>query len=136
MIDGGKGQLSSAIESLDKLGIRGKLGIISIAKKLEEIYFPNDSIPLYLDKRSETLKIIQQIRDEAHRFGITHHRNKRDKGTLKTELTEIAGISTVTAQKLLSHFKSVKNIKESEESEMAKIIGNAKAKIVFLYFHN
>lgn len=136
VIDGGKGQLSSAIESLDKLGIRGKLGIISIAKKLEEIYFPNDSIPLYLDKRSETLKIIQQIRDEAHRFGITHHRNKRDKGTLKTELTEIAGISTVTAQKLLSHFKSVKNIKESEESEMAKIIGNAKAKIVFLYFHN
>jgi len=96
VIDGGKGQLSSAVESLDKLGLRGKVGIIGIAKKLEEIYFPNDSIPMYLDKRSETLKIIQQIRDEAHRFGITHHRSKRDKGTLKTELTEIKGISDTT----------------------------------------
>jgi len=135
VVDGGKGQLSSALESLEKLGLRGKVGIIGIAKKLEEIYFPNDSIPMYLDKRSETLKIIQQIRDEAHRFGITHHRSKRDKGTLKTELTEIKGISTATAQKLLSHFKSVKNIKEAMEPELTDIIGNAKAKLVFLYYH-
>ncbi len=136
VIDGGKGQLSSALESLDKLGLRGKIGIIGIAKKLEEIYFPNDSIPLYLDKRSETLKIIQQIRDEAHRFGITHHRSKRDKGTLKTELTDIEGISTITAQKLLSHFKSVKNIKEAKEAELAEIIGKAKGKMVFEKYHN
>jgi excinuclease ABC subunit C len=135
VIDGGKGQLSSALESLEKLGLRGKVGIIGIAKKLEEIYFPNDSIPMYLDKRSETLKIIQQIRDEAHRFGITHHRSKRDKGTLKTELTEIKGISTTSAQKLLSHFKSVKNVKEAKEDELAEIIGKAKAKIVFEKYH-
>lgn len=135
VVDGGKGQLSSAVESLEKLGLRGKIGIIGIAKKLEEIYFPDDSIPMYLDKRSETLKIIQQIRDEAHRFGITHHRSKRDKGTLKTELTEIKGISTGTAQKLLSHFKSVKNIKEAEEKQLAEVIGNAKGKIVFFYYH-
>ncbi|MES2591326.1 MAG: excinuclease ABC subunit UvrC [Bacteroidota bacterium] len=135
VIDGGKGQLSSALESLDKLGLRGKVGIIGIAKRLEEIYFPNDSIPMYLDKRSETLKIIQQIRDEAHRFGITHHRSKRDKGTLKTELTEIKGISTTTAQKLLSHFKSVKKIKEVPEVELAEVIGKSKAGIVFSYFH-
>ncbi|MES2285463.1 MAG: excinuclease ABC subunit UvrC [Bacteroidota bacterium] len=135
VVDGGKGQLSSAIESLEKLGLRGKVGIIGIAKKLEEIYFPDDSIPMYLDKRSETLKIIQQIRDEAHRFGITHHRSKRDKGTLKTELTEIKGISTTTAQKLLSHFKSVKNIKEAEEQQLVEVIGNAKGKLVFLNYH-
>ena len=135
VIDGGKGQLSSALESLERLGLRGKVGIIGIAKKLEEIYFPDDSIPMYLDKRSETLKIIQQIRDEAHRFGITHHRGKRDKGTLKTELTEIKGISTTTAQKLLSHFKSVKNIKEAAEAELREVVGNSKGKIVFLYYH-
>lgn len=130
VIDGGKGQLSAALESLDKLGLRGKVAIIGIAKKLEEIYFPGDSIPLYLDKRSETLKIIQQIRDEAHRFGITHHRSKRDKGTLKTELTEIKGISTSTAQKLLTHFKSVKKITEANEMELVEVIGKSKAKIV------
>ncbi|MCW3105182.1 MAG: excinuclease subunit [Bacteroidetes bacterium] len=130
VIDGGKGQLSSALESLEKLGLRGKVGIIGIAKKLEEIYFPGDSIPMYLDKRSETLKIIQQIRDEAHRFGITHHRKRRDKGTLKTELTEIKGISDTTANKLLSHFKSVKRVKEATEEELAAVIGKAKAKTV------
>lgn len=130
VIDGGKGQLSSALESLDKLGLRGKVGIIGIAKKLEEIYFPGDSIPIYLDKRSESLKIIQQIRDEAHRFGITHHRSKRDKGTLKTELTNIKGISSITAQKLLSHFKSVKKVKEATEKELAEVIGLSKAKLI------
>ncbi len=134
VIDGGKGQLSSALESLDKLGLRGKVAIIGIAKRLEEIYFPGDSIPIYLDKRSETLKIIQQIRDEAHRFGITHHRNKRDKGTLKTELTEIKGISDTTANKLLSHFKSVKKIKEAKEEELVEVIGKAKGKLVSEYY--
>ncbi len=135
VIDGGKGQLSAALESIDKLGLRGKVAIIGIAKKLEEIYFPGDSIPLYLDKRSESLKIIQQIRDEAHRFGITHHRSKRDKGTLKTELTEIKGISDTTAQKLLAHFKSVKKIKEAQRSELAAIIGNAKGKTVYEFYN-
>ena len=134
VIDGGKGQLSAALQSLEKLGLRGKIGIIGIAKRLEEIYFPNDPIPMYLDKRSESLKIIQQIRDEAHRFGITHHRGKRDKGTLKTELTEIKGISDATANKLLSHFKSVKKIKETPEAELAEIIGKAKGKVVFEYY--
>jgi excinuclease ABC subunit C len=136
VIDGGKGQLSAAMGSLEKLALRGKVGIIGIAKRLEEIYFPGDSIPIYLDKRSETLKIIQQIRDEAHRFGITHHRSKRDKGTLKTELTEIKGVSTATAQKLLSHFRSVKNIKEAAEQELAEVVGKAKAQTVFLYYHS
>lgn len=134
VIDGGKGQLSAALESLDKLGLRGKVAIIGIAKKLEEIYFPGDSIPLYLDKRSESLKIIQQIRDEAHRFGITHHRSKRDKGTLKTELTEIKGISDSSAQKLLSHFKSVKKVKEATERELTEVVGKAKAKIITDYY--
>jgi excinuclease ABC subunit C len=136
VIDGGKGQLSSALESLEKLGLRGKVGIIGIAKKLEEIYFPDDSIPMYLDKRSETLKIIQQIRDEAHRFGITHHRKRRDKGTLKTELTEIKGVSDTTAGKLLSHFKSVKRVKEATEEELAAVIGKAKAKVVTDHYKN
>ena len=134
VIDGGKGQLSSALESLDKLGLKGKVAIVGIAKKLEEIYFPGDSIPLYLDKRSESLKIIQQIRDEAHRFGITHHRSKRDKGTLKTELTEIKGISDTTAQKLLSHFKSVKKVKEASEEELTDVVGKSKAKTIIDYY--
>jgi excinuclease ABC subunit C len=134
VIDGGKGQLSAALESLEKLGLRGKIGIIGIAKKLEEIYFPGDSIPLYLDKRSESLKIIQQIRDEAHRFGITHHRNKRDKGTLQTELTKIKGISDTTANKLLSHFKSVKKIKEASSDELIEIIGKAKGNLVYEFY--
>lgn len=135
VIDGGKGQLGAALQSLEKLGLRGKIGIIGIAKRLEEIYFPNDPIPMYLDKRSESLKIIQQIRDEAHRFGITHHRSKRDKGTLKTELTEIHGISSATAQKLLSHFKSVKQVKEASETELAEVVGKAKSKIVYQHYH-
>lgn len=136
VIDGGKGQLSAALQSLDALDLRGKVAIIGIAKRLEEIYFPGDSIPMYLDKRSETLKIIQQIRDEAHRFGITHHRGKRDKGTLKTELTEIAGISTATAQKLLFHFKSVKRVKEANEEELAEVIGKAKGKIIAEFYRS
>jgi excinuclease ABC subunit C len=134
VIDGGKGQLSSALTSLEKLGLRGKIGIIGIAKRLEEIYYPGDSLPMYLDKKSETLRIIQQIRDEAHRFGITHHRKRREKGTIKSELTEIKGISYNTAQKLLWKFKSVKKIKEASEEELASVIGKAKASIVVEYF--
>ncbi len=134
VIDGGKGQLSSAMESLEKLGLRGKITVIGIAKKLEEIFYPGDSIPMYLDKKGETLKVLQQIRDEAHRFGITHHRNRRDKGTLKSELTDIKGISHSTAQKLLSKFKSVKGIKSTTEIELAEVIGKSKAKMVADYF--
>lgn len=135
VIDGGKGQLSSAVKSLDKLGLRGKISIIGIAKKLEEIYFPGDSVPLYIDKRSETLKIIQHARNEAHRFGITHHRNKRAKATVKTELTDIKGISYKSSQQLLWKFRSVKKVKEASEEELAEAIGKAKAKIVFEHFH-
>ena len=135
IVDGGKGQLSSAVKSLDKLHLRGKITIIGIAKKLEEIYFPGDSLPLYIDKKSETLKIVQQLRDEAHRFGITHHRNKRDKDTLKTELTQIKGIGPNTADILLKKFKSVKKIKEQELKTLEKVIGAAKSQKVFLFFN-
>lgn len=136
VIDGGKGQLSSAVKSLDQLGLRGKITIIGIAKKLEEIYFPGDSVPLYIDKRSETLKIIQHARNEAHRFGITHHRNKRAKATVRTELTDIKGISYKSSQQLLWKFRSVKKIKEASEAELAKAVGKAKAKVVFEHFHS
>ena len=135
VVDGGKGQLSAAVKSLKTLGLYGKVTIIGIAKKLEELYYPNDPVPLYLDKTSETLKIIQQLRDEAHRFGITHHRKKRDKGTLKSELTTIEGVGYTTAQKLLRKFKSVKKIKEADETSLADVIGKSKARIVFNYFH-
>ncbi len=134
VIDGGKGQLGAAVESLKKLKLFGKIAIIGIAKRLEEIYFPGDSIPLYLDKRSETLKVIQHIRDEAHRFGITHHRNKRSRETFKTELSEIKGISEKSAGKLLLELKSVKNIRESSLEELEKVVGKSKAAMVFDYF--
>ncbi len=134
VVDGGKGQLSAALKSLDELKLRGKISIIGIAKKLEEIYFPGDSIPLYIDKKSESLKIIQQLRDEAHRFGITHHRNQREKGTIKSVLTEIEGIGYATAQKLLWKFKSVKKIKSAKPDEITAVIGNAKAQIIINYF--
>ncbi|MBS1635651.1 MAG: excinuclease ABC subunit UvrC [Bacteroidetes bacterium] len=135
VIDGGKGQLGAAVNSLQKLGLMGKVAVIGIAKRLEEIYFPGDSVPLYLDKRSETLKVIQQIRDEAHRFGITHHRNKRSRETFKTELSEIKGISDKTAQKLLTELKSVKQIKEATLEDLSKIIGQAKGKLVYDHFY-
>jgi excinuclease ABC subunit C len=134
VIDGGKGQLGAAVESMRKLNLMGKVAIIGIAKRLEEIYFPGDSLPLYLDKRSETLRVIQHIRDEAHRFGITHHRNKRSRETFKSELNEIKGISTLTADKLLLSLKSVKNIKESSLETLATIIGKSKAELVYNYF--
>lgn len=135
VIDGGKGQLSSALKSLDILGLRGKIAIIGIAKRLEEIYFPEDPIPLYLDKKSETLKIIQQLRNEAHRFGITHHRNKRSKGAIDSELESIEGIGKKTAEQLLKNYKSVKRIREATIESLAETIGMAKAKKIYKSFH-
>ncbi|KAB5490782.1 excinuclease ABC subunit UvrC [Flagellimonas hadalis] len=135
VIDGGKGQLSSALKSLEALDLRGKIAIIGIAKRLEEIYFPEDPVPLYLDKRSETLKIIQQLRNEAHRFGITHHRNKRSKGAIGTELVGIEGIGEKTAEQLLKSFKSVKRIKEASVESLAESVGMAKAKKIYKSFH-
>jgi excinuclease ABC subunit C len=134
VVDGGKGQLSSALKSLDELGLRGKISIIGIAKRLEEIYYPGDSLPMYLDKKSETLRIIQQLRDEAHRFGITHHRKRLEKGTVKSVLTEIEGIGYNYAQKLLWKFKSVKNIEKATLEELQETIGKVKGKIVFEFF--
>ena len=136
VVDGGKGQLSSAVKILQQLGLYGKISIIGIAEKLEEIYFPGDSIPLYIDKRSETLKVIQHIRDEAHRFGITHHRKKFEKGFLHSELNDIKGIGKQTAEKLMLELKSVKNIKEADLETLEKIVGKAKAKIVWEHFNH
>ncbi|TKC12205.1 excinuclease ABC subunit C [Pedobacter polaris] len=134
IIDGGKGQLSSAVASLKKLGIDKKVTVIGIAKRLEELYYPGDSFPLYLDKKSETLKIIQQLRDEAHRFGITFHRKKRDQGTLKTELELIPGIGKSTADKLLVKFKSVKRIKEAKEEELTQLLNKKQMIALNNYF--
>ena len=134
VIDGGKGQLGAALNSLEKLDLRGKISIIGIAKKLEEIYYPGDPLPLYLDKKGETLRIIQQLRDEVHRFGITHHRNKRSKGVIKTELSEIKGIGDKIAEKLLIEFKSVKRIKEATPEELTALIGKAKSDVVIEWF--
>ncbi len=136
VIDGGKGQLSSAMTSLEKLGLVGKMAVIGIAKKLEEIYYPGDSAPLYIDKKSETLRVIQNLRDEVHRFGITHHRNRRSKGVMKTELSDIKGIGQSTADELLREFKSVKRIKEASHDELKEVIGNSRADKVFSHFHD
>jgi len=134
VVDGGKGQLNAAAKSLEKLGLYGKITLVGIAKRLEELYFPNDPLPLYLDKKSESLKVIQQLRDEAHRFGITHHRSRLEKGTIKSVLTSIDGVGFATAQKLLWKFKSVKNIEKASFEEIAETIGKAKARIVHNYF--
>ncbi len=136
VIDGGKGQLSAAVKSLNKLDLFGKITIIGIAKRLEELYFPNDPVPLYLDKKSESLKVIQQLRDEAHRFGITHHRSRLEKGTIKSELTDIEGVGFSTAQKLLWKFKSVKKIKEASLDALTKVVRKSKAEIVYQHFHS
>jgi excinuclease ABC subunit C len=135
IIDGGKGQLSSAMTSLKKLGIEHQVTVIGIAKRLEELYYPGDSFPLYLDKKSETLKVIQQLRDEAHRFGITFHRKKRDQGTLKTELEMVPGIGKTTADKLLRHFKSVKKIRQATEDELAVVLNKTQVKTLIEYFN-
>lgn len=134
VIDGGKGQLSSAIKSLKLLGIDKQVTIIGIAKRLEEIYYPGDQYPLYLDKKSETLKIIQQLRDEAHRFGITFHRKKRNNATLASELESIQGIGKASAEKLLRHFKSVKKIKEASELELIEVLNKSQAAALLDYF--
>jgi excinuclease ABC subunit C len=134
VIDGGKGQLSSAVNSLKKLGIYGQVPIVGIAKRLEEIYFPEDTLPLYINKKSESLKLIQRIRDEAHRFGITAHRNKRSKTQTTSELTAIKGVGKKTFEKLIQQFKSVKKLKETSEAEIAAVIGESKAKLVIEHF--
>ncbi|REC40753.1 MULTISPECIES: excinuclease ABC subunit UvrC [Chryseobacterium] len=135
LIDGGKGQLSSAVKSLRLLGLYGKITIVGIAKRLEEIFFPEDPIPLYLDKKSETLKILQRVRDEAHRFGVKHHRTRRKNSTIKSELEEIPGVGEKTIELLLSKLKSVKRIKESNLETLEEILGKSKAKIIYDFFN-
>lgn len=135
LIDGGKGQLSSAVKSLKTLGLYGKITIVGIAKRLEEIFFPEDPIPLYLDKKSETLKILQRVRDEAHRFGVKHHRTRRKNSTIKSELEEIPGVGPKSIEMLLSKMKSVKRIREANLETLEEILGKSKAKMVFEYFN-
>jgi excinuclease ABC subunit C len=135
VIDGGKGQLSSALVALEQLNLRGKIAIVGIAKRLEEIYFPDDPIPLYLDKKSESLKVIQQLRNEAHRFGITFHRNLRSKDAIHSELDDIKGIGEKTSTDLLKAFKSVSEIKLASLDALIGVVGPSKAKIIYEYFH-
>lgn len=130
VVDGGKGQLSAAVEALEEIGLHGKIAVVGIAKRLEEIYFPGDSIPLYIDKKSETLRVVQHLRDEAHRFGITHHRNRRSKSQIASELDGIKGIGEKTATLLLCNFKSVKRLREASEADIAALIGPAKAHLL------
>ncbi|GAB2691358.1 UvrABC system protein C [Hymenobacter frigidus] len=134
IVDGGKGQLSMAVKALKDLNLWGQIPVIGIAKRLEEIYVPNDPLPLYIDKKSESLRLIQRMRDEVHRFGITFHRSRRDAGTLKTELTDVKGLGPVTADKLLNKFKSVKKIRELSETELIAEVGKAKTAILQTYF--
>lgn len=134
IVDGGKGQLSAGLEALERLNLRGKLPIVGIAKRLEEIFFPGDSLPLYIDKKSESLKVIQYMRNEAHRFGIEHHRNKRSKAALVSELSQIKGIGPKTEQQLIHHFKSMSGIKSATKTELETVIGSAKAQLLLNYF--
>lgn len=134
VVDGGKGQLSAAVEALDEIGLRGTIAVVGIAKRLEEIFFPGDSVPLYIDKNSESLRVVQQLRDEAHRFGITHHRNRRSKSAIVSELSQIKGVGPGTEQALLSHFKSVKRIREASLDALADVVGPAKARIIRDHF--
>ena len=135
IVDGGKGQLSAAVEALDEIGLRGTIAVVGIAKRLEEIYFPGDSIPLYIDKNSESLRVVQHLRDEAHRFGITHHRNRRSKSQIVSELDEIKGIGEKSKEALLQAFKSVKRIKEAPIDKLADIVGPAKASLIYNALH-
>lgn len=134
VIDGGKGQLSSSLKALEKLGLRGKIAIVGIAKKLEELFFPGDSIPIYIDKRSESIRVIQYLRNEAHRFGIAHHRNKRSKGALVSELTEIKGVGEKTYEQLIQTFKSIGGVQRASLEELTVAVGSAKAKIIRAHF--
>lgn len=135
VVDGGKGQLSAAVEVLDKLGLRGKIAIIGIAERLEEIYFPGDSVPLYIDKNSESLRVVQHMRDEAHRFGITHHRNRRSKSQTVSALDSIKGVGEKTRTTLLQHFKSLKRIRQASLDDLTTIIGTSKAQIIYDALH-
>jgi excinuclease ABC subunit C len=135
IIDGGKGQLSSALKSLDELDLRNKISIVGIAKRLEELFYPDDPIPLYLDKKSETLKIIQRLRNEAHRFGIEHHRNKRSKNALTTELETISGIGEKTMIELIKHFKSAKRVSYAKLDELEEVIGASRAERIYNYYN-
>ena len=134
IVDGGKGQLSMAVKALKDLELWGQIAVSGIAKRLEEIYVPNDPLPLYIDKKSESLRLFQRMRDEVHRFGITFHRSRRDAATLKTELTDVRGLGPITADKLLSKFKSVKKIRELSETELVTEVGKAKARVLLDYF--
>lgn len=134
VVDGGKGQLSAAVEAFDEMGIRGEVALVGIAKRLEEIYYPGDTLPLYLDKTSPSLRVIQALRDEAHRFGITHHRNRRSKGQIASELDNIKGIGPATSAALMKHFKSLKRLKEADTQDVTVVVGSAKAKILAEYF--
>ncbi len=135
VIDGGKGQLSASLKAIEDLGLRGKIVIVGIAKRLEEIFFPGDQYPIYIDKRSESLKVIQHMRNEAHRFGITHHRNRRSKAALQSEILDISGIGPKTQQSLFQNFKSTNGIKNASFENLAKAVGTSKAKIVYSHFH-
>ena len=135
VVDGGKGQLSAAVEAFDEMGIRGEVALVGIAKRLEEIYFPGDSFPLCIDKKSPSLRVIQAMRDEAHRFGITHHRLRRSKGQVKSELDGIKGIGPQTSETLMKTFKSVKRIKEATPEQLQEAVGAAKARILYNHFH-
>ncbi len=134
VVDGGKGQLSSAVEALEEIGLRGVIAVVGIAKRLEEIYFPGDSVPLYIDKNSESLRVVQHLRDEAHRFGITHHRNRRSKTQTTSILDSIPGVGEATRTTLLKHFRSVKKITESTEDELSEVVGKAKARTIRQFF--
>lgn len=135
VVDGGKGQLSAAVEAFEEMGIRGKVALIGIAKRLEEIYFPGDSLPLYIDKKSESLRVIQALRDEAHRFGITHHRLRRSKSQISSELDNIKGIGPATSQALIKHFRSLKRVREASLDDVAAVVGVAKARLLRDHFH-
>ncbi len=136
IVDGGKGQLSAALKSIDALELRGKIAIVGIAKRLEELFYPGDSAPLYLDKKSETLKIIQHLRNEAHRFGITFHRDKRSKSALTTSMESIPGIGEKTMESLIKHFKSVKRMKAADEKQISEVVGPSKARKITDFYKN
>lgn len=135
IVDGGKGQLSAAVEAFDEIGIRGKVALVGIAKRLEEIYFPGDSVPLYIDKNSESLRVVQALRDEAHRFGITHHRNRRSKGQTVSALDSIKGVGEKTRTALLSKFRSVKRLRDADLDAIADVVGPAKASVIYNALH-
>ena len=135
VVDGGKGQLSAAVEAFDEMGIRGEVALVGIAKRLEEIYFPGDSLPLYIDKKSRSLRVIQHMRDEAHRFGITHHRDRRSKGQIRSELDEIKGVGEATATALMKQFKSLRRVREASLEDLQEAVGKSKGSIVYAHFH-